>query len=166
VVKIKQFSFAHLASLRETSILYNTVKWNMFQNRDEIRQVYIDVWQKMQQGSLLEPMESVIADVIQLHSEYHGFLQQSESAQLAEFSPESGHSNPFLHMGMHIALREQTSTDRPAGIAALHQKLALKLGLHEAEHAMMECLGQALWLAQRNNTMPDEPAYLECLRKI
>ena len=138
----------------------------MFQNRDEIRQVYIDVWRKMQQGSLLEPMESVIADVIELHGEYHDFLQQGESAQAAEFSPESGQSNPFLHMGMHIALREQTSTDRPAGIAALHQQLAQKRGLHDAEHAMMECLGQALWVAQRNNTMPDEQAYLECLRGL
>jgi hypothetical protein len=138
----------------------------MFQNRDEIRKVYIDVWQKMQQGSLLEPMESVIADVIEMHSEYHDFLQNGESAQQAEFSPESGHSNPFLHMGMHIALREQTSTNRPTGIAELHQKLAQKRGLHDAEHAMIECLGQALWLAQRNNTMPDEQAYLECLHGL
>jgi hypothetical protein len=31
---------------------------------------------------------------------------------------------------------------------------------------MMECLGQALWQAQRDQTHPDEMAYLECLRKI
>ena len=138
----------------------------MFQNRDEIRRVYLDVWQKMQSGALLEPMENVIANVIELHTEYHAFLAQGEQAQQAEFSPESGHGNPFLHMGMHIALREQTSTDRPAGIASLHQQLVKKRGLHEAEHAMMECLGQALWMAQRNNTMPDDAAYLECLKRL
>ena len=138
----------------------------MFQNRDEIRKVYLNVWQKLQNGQLLEPMESVIADIIQLHPEYHSFLQQGESAQHTEFNPESGNSNPFLHMGMHIALREQTSTDRPSGVQKIHQKLAKKKGLHDAEHAMIECLGQALWLAQRDNTMPDDSAYISCLKKL
>lgn len=120
----------------------------------------------MQHGQILESMESVIADIIQLHPEYHSFLEQGQSAQQAEFNPESGNSNPFLHMGMHIALREQTSTDRPSGISKLHRHFTKKMGQHEAEHGMMECLGQSLWLAQRNNTMPDEAAYLECLRNI
>lgn len=138
----------------------------MFQNRDEIRQVYLTVWQKMQQGQILQPMESLIADVIQLHPEYHPLLQDSASAQHSEFNPEAGNANPFLHMGMHIALREQTSTDRPAGIERIYQKLCKKKGQHDAEHAMSECLGQALWLAQRNNSMPDEVSYLECLKKL
>jgi hypothetical protein len=138
----------------------------MFQSRDETRQVYISVWQKMQRQQLLQPLESMIADVIQLHPEYHDLLIHVKSAQQAEFEPESGQSNPFLHMGMHIALREQASTDRPPGIKRLHKKLCQKLGQHDAEHAMMECLGQALWMAQRNNTMPDDTAYLDCLKKI
>jgi hypothetical protein len=29
---------------------------------------------------------------------------------------------------------------------------------------MMECLGEALWRAQRDNRLPDEVAYLECLK--
>jgi len=139
----------------------------MFQSRDEIRQVYLSVWQKLQQGSVLEPMESIIAAVIELHPEYHALFQQgADNIQQAEFSPESGQTNPFLHMGMHITLHEQASTDRPPGIKKIHKKLCRKRGQHEAEHAMMECLGQALWLAQRNQTMPDEQAYLECLRGI
>ncbi len=138
----------------------------MFQNRDEIRQTYLDVWQKMQQGAPLEPMQALIADVIQMHGEYHAWLQQGEDLQQAEFTPESGQSNPFLHMGMHIALREQTGTDRPPGITNIHRALSQKLGPHEAEHAMMECLGQALWQAQRNQQMPDESAYLECLKRL
>ncbi|MFB3058677.1 MAG: DUF1841 family protein, partial [Gammaproteobacteria bacterium] len=35
----------------------------MIQSRDEIRQVYLKVWQKMQNQSLLEPLETIIADV-------------------------------------------------------------------------------------------------------
>ena len=138
----------------------------MFQSRDEIRQVYLSVWQKLQTGKLLEPMEALIADIIQLHPEYHSFLQAGETAQQAEFIPEAGNSNPFLHMGMHIALREQTSIDRPPGIKRIHQKLSKAKGLHDAEHAMIDCLGQALWQAQQNNGVPDESSYLECLKKL
>ena len=138
----------------------------MFQNRDEIRQIYLTVWQKLQQHKILEPMESVIADIIQLHPEYHALLDQGQSVRDEEFNPESGNSNPFLHMGMHIALREQTSTDRPTGIQKIHQKLSNRLGQHEAEHSMIECLGEALWIAQRNNSMPDDNKYLECLKKL
>ena len=39
----------------------------MFQSRDEIRQVYFKVWQKMQDQALLEPLEAIIAEVITLH---------------------------------------------------------------------------------------------------
>ena len=138
----------------------------MFQSRDEIRQVYLKVWQKMQNQSLLEPMEAIIADVVKLHPEYHPLLDKGGSAVEKDFSPEDGQTNPFLHMGMHITLREQAGGDRPAGIQAIYQKLVKQKGIHETEHAMMECLGQALWNAQRLNQMPDEIAYLACLRQL
>jgi len=31
---------------------------------------------------------------------------------------------------------------------------------------MIECLGRALWEAQRAGTQPDESAYLECLQRL
>ena len=138
----------------------------MFQSRDEVRQVYLGVWHKVQQNLMLEPMEALIAEVIEIHPEYHTLLAAGEDIKQEEFSPEQGQTNPFLHMGMHIALREQAGADRPAGISAIHRKLVGKQGAHEAEHAMMECLGQTLWNAQRNNQLPDETAYLDCLRKL
>jgi hypothetical protein len=138
----------------------------MFQSRDEIRKVYLKVWQKMQDQSLLEPMEAIIADVIKLHPEYHQILDKGECAVEKDFSPEDGQTNPFLHMGMHITLREQAGGDRPAGIHDIYQNLVQQKGMHEAEHAMMECLGQTLWNAQRHNAMPDENAYLACLRQL
>jgi len=138
----------------------------MFQSRDEIRQVYFKVWQKMQDQALLEPLEAIIADVIKLHSEYHSILETGETAGQMDFSPEDGQTNPFLHMGMHITLREQTGGDRPAGMLGIYQKLVQQRGIHDTEHAMMECLGEALWNAQRNNALPDEGAYLECLRQL
>ena len=138
----------------------------MFQSRDEVRQVYLNVWHKLQHDQLLEPMEALIAEVIELHPEYHALLEDGEASVQNDFTPEQGQTNPFLHMGMHIALREQLSTDRPAGIKKLHQKLTSRMGLHTAEHAMIDCLGQALWLAQRNNTMPDDDSYLLCLKRL
>lgn len=138
----------------------------MFQSRDEIRRVYTTVWRKMQAGELLEPMEALIADVIEEHPEYQALLDDEEGANNREFSPAQGQTNPFLHMGMHIALREQAGADRPRGIAASYRRLVSVHGRHEAEHAMMECLGQALWQAQRDGEMPDESAYLDCLKKL
>jgi len=138
----------------------------MYQNRDEVRQVYLDVWSKMQAKSLLEPMESLIADVIELHPEYHKLLDDGEEIKQQDYTPELGQTNPFLHMGMHIAIREQAFADRPAGIKLLHQNLIFNRGQHEAEHAMIECLGHSLWSAQRNNHTPDEALYLACLRKL
>ena len=138
----------------------------MFQSRDEIRQVYLKVWQKMQNQSVLEPLEAIIADVIKLHPEYHSMLETGETAKQKDFSPEDGQTNPFLHMGLHITLREQAGGDRPAGILDIYQKLVQQKGIHETEHAMMECLGQTLWNAQRHDAMPDEDAYLACLRQL
>ncbi len=138
----------------------------MFQSRDEVRQVYLTVWKKMQQQSLLEPMEAIIADVIKLHPEYHALLDKDEFAKEQDFTPEDGQTNPFLHMGMHIAIREQATADRPPGIQPANQKLLKKKAPHDAEHSMIECLGQALWQAQRDNTMPDDNAYLACVKKI
>jgi hypothetical protein len=137
------------------------------QSRDELRRFYLLSWQKHQRGETLEPLENIVAQVIAMHPEYQPVLADEEQAISREFGPEQGQSNPFLHMGMHLALHEQLSTDRPNGIRAVHSTLRLRLGdVHEAEHRMMECLGQALWEAQRSGQMPDEQAYLECLRKL
>lgn len=138
----------------------------MFQSRDQVRQVYLDVWHKMQQKQLLEPMEALIADVIDSHPEYHALLADDAEVKQQEFTPEQGQTNPFLHMGMHIALREQAGTDRPAGINAIYQRLTAAKGQHQAEHAMMECLGQSLWNAQRIGVAPDENEYFDCLKKL
>ena len=138
----------------------------MFQSRDEVRQVYLDVWEKMQNNSLLEPMEAIIADIIQMHPEYHAFLEKSEQAKEKDFLPEAGETNPFLHMGMHIALREQAGTDRPAGFKEIYEKLLRQRRLHDAEHVMMESLAEALYYSQKNNLPFDELEYLGNLKAL
>jgi len=134
-------------------------------NRNDTRQAFFDAWKKLQDGTPMTALESIIADVIKLHPEYHRYLEGGGSALDKDWLPEDGETNPFLHMGMHIAIREQLSIDRPAGIKAAYDALLLKTGdVMRTEHLMLECLGEALWRAQRENRLPDEQAYLNCIR--
>jgi hypothetical protein len=138
----------------------------MFGDRDAMRRAFADAWKRRQAGEALEPLAAQLAAVIEEHPEYQGLLGNSEQTRQAEFPPELGGTNPFLHMGMHLAIRDQRATDRPSGFAGLHARLSLRYGVHEAEHRIMECLGAALWEAQRSGAMPDEIAYLECVQRL
>jgi hypothetical protein len=138
------------------------------QNRDQLRRMYLDTWRKFSAHAPLEPLEAQVAAVIAEHPEYIAWLESGEDALVAEFTPQGGRQNPFLHMGLHLAIRDQVATDRPVGVTSIHAALAKRLGdAHAAEHAMLESLAETLWEAQRNNTgAPDEQAYLERLRKL
>ncbi len=136
------------------------------ENREQMRRRYLEAWRKYRARAPLEPLEAQIAAVIAEHPEYIVPLE-STTALGADFTPEGGRENPFLHMGLHLALREQVATDRPPGIAQVHAALAARLGdAHAAEHAMLERLAEALWEAQRAGGAPDERRYLERLREI
>ena len=135
------------------------------QDRDKLRQAWADIWRKACAGEVLDPLSQQVAQVIHEHPEYHPLLEQEKLG--ADYLPEMGQTNPFLHMSLHLALREQISTNRPKGIAHIHRQLTLKHGSpHEAEHAMMDCLAEALWQAQRTGLPPDEQAYLDCLQGL
>lgn len=134
--------------------------------RDELRRGWLEAWQRARAGAILTPLETQIATIVGEHPEYHTWLERGDTALQADFRPEDGNVNPFLHLSMHLALREQVSTDRPAGIATVHTKLAERHRAHAAEHLMMEMLGRALWEAQRAGRAPDEQAYLESLRRL
>jgi hypothetical protein len=135
------------------------------QDRNELRQMYFDAWRKSRLGDLLSPLEAQIATVIEDHPEYQAMMNDEQLDQ--SFTPEGGETNPFLHMGLHLAVREQISTDRPPGIAALFNAILVKTGeSHATEHKVIDCLAETLWEAQSSNAMPDEEAYLERLRRL
>ena len=140
----------------------------MIQDRDSGRTFFLEVWEKHKRQLPLEALEKIVLDVILQHPEYHVILEKDEKEISAmEFTPEMGMTNPFLHMGMHITIQEQIGSNRPSGITALYQQLLPKYpSAHDLEHRMMEPLGETLWLAQRNNTLPDEAHYLEQVKKL
>ena len=134
--------------------------------RDELRRGYVEAWRRQREGLPLTPLQAQIAAVVALHPEYHALLE-SPDAQAGDYSVEAGRTNPFLHMGLHLALREQVGTRRPAGIEAVHQRLSRALGdVHAAEHRMIEVLAETLWEAQRAGRAPDEQRYLERLQGL
>ena len=136
------------------------------QDRKQVRQVFFNAWKKRQDGKPLEPMEVIISDIVGQHPEYHKLLEDPEANLDKDFAPESGDTNPFLHMSLHIAIAEQRATNQPAIINEVFQALAVKHGDgHEAEHEMMECLVEMLWQMQRKKSAaPDEKAYIKCLK--
>jgi hypothetical protein len=137
------------------------------QDRDTMRSFFVEAWRKARDGVPLEPLEAQIAAVVRAHPEYHHLLDNADAVLSKDFLPEDGETNPFLHLSMHLAILEQVATDRPRGIRAAYQKNASAMGdAHAAEHRIMECLGQALWEAQRSGGRPNESAYLECLHRL
>jgi hypothetical protein len=136
------------------------------QDRGQLRAAWREAWRRHLQGLPLEPLQAQMSDLIRMHPEYAQHLDGAMTANNAA-EADGGATNAFLHLALHLALREQLATNRPAGIAQMHQRLATATGDgHAAEHRMIEVLGQVLWDAQRAGRMPDEQLYLETLRKL
>lgn len=134
-------------------------------SQSDVRCFFCETWRKHHAREILTPIEAIALDWITQHPEYENDLRDVEAALAADYGVERGQSNPFLHLAMHLSISEQISIDQPAGIRALQQSLAQKLDSeHEAQHQIMECLGQMLWSAQRSGLPPDGVQYLECIK--
>jgi hypothetical protein len=137
------------------------------QDRSALRRMYAEAWRKHRESLPVEPVEDQIIGVFELHPDYARMLESGDDALQRDYTPEGGQTNPFLHMGLHLAIREQVATDRPAGIADVHRALLERLrDVHAVEHAMIDCLGEALWQAQRSGLPPDDARYLEALQRL
>lgn len=136
-------------------------------DRKQLREQFRRAWRKKLAGETLEPLDKQIATLIEEHPWYHDLMLQDDDVLDQDFTHEHANENPFLHLSLHLALREQVGTDRPNGIRGITRSLLLKYqDGHEVEHRMMECLGVFLWDAQRQGVAPDEMAYLERLKEL
>lgn len=136
-------------------------------DRDRLRRAWLEAWRKHRGGLPLEPLEAQLADVVAAHPEYHGLMESGPETAARDWTPEDGETNPFLHMGLHMAVREGVATDRPPGLRSAFQALAAAgSSPHEAEHRLLECLAETLWEAQRAGRPPDEAAFLERTQRM
>lgn len=131
----------------------------------DVRRFFCDTLRKHRDGVPLSPMETLAAQWIAEHPEYHADLADADAAVAAAYAVEDGRTNPFLHLSMHLTISEQCSIDQPRGVRQAVELLAARRGsLHDAHHEVMECLGQMVWASQRSGLPPDGLAYLDCVR--
>ncbi|OGI37062.1 MAG: hypothetical protein A2V91_00590 [Candidatus Muproteobacteria bacterium RBG_16_64_10] len=154
------------------------------QDRRQLREVFFRAWQRHRENLPLEGVEPLIVTVALRHPEYHPLLEAASRTSLSrgprldpiaddqaryedrDYSPENGQTNPFLHLGMHIAIEEQLALDQPRGIRAQYQRLLTRLAdEHAVQHHIMECLGEWLWRAGREDAPLSETVYLDCIAR-
>jgi hypothetical protein len=133
-------------------------------SRDQARRLFFETWTKSVRGEALSGLEQTVLEVVLLHPEYHAILEQPDRHAERDYWPDAGDLNPFLHLSLHLAVAEQLSIDQPVGIALRYRELVRHSGSeHGALHAVVECLGEVIWQAQRAGTALDERLYIDCL---
>lgn len=131
----------------------------------DVRNFFFNTYSKLSSQHELTALEKITASVIMEHPEYNSILGNPDKFLTYEWLPESGETNPFLHMSMHLSILEQISIDQPKGILELYRELCSKFSdEHESQHQIMDCLAEMIWQAQSNNSEPEPKIYLECLR--
>ena len=104
-------------------------------SRDQVRSFFIDTWRKARAKEVLTPMETIAADIIALHPEYHAVVEDPEAVH-RDFPPEAGQINPFLHLSLHLAIEEQLSIDQPPGIRAAFEAAGVSAAAENAIERM------------------------------
>jgi len=132
----------------------------------DVRRYFCAVYAKARANQPLEALETIAAQWIDEHPEYHADLCDTDAAVAAVYNDNTGRSNPFLHLSMHLSISEQSSIDQPRGIRQAVELLTHKRNsLHLAHHGAMECLGSMLWESQRAGRPPDGEAYIACVQR-
>jgi Domain of unknown function (DUF1841) len=135
-------------------------------SRDEVRAFFFDAWHKFKVQMPLSDLEKLGVSIMHMHPEYHAILDTPEQSKDQAYFPEMGETNPFLHMSLHLSILEQVSINQPTGISSIYETLKQKLqDEHDAQHVILECLGETIWLAQRNQTPLDAEHYLMLMRQ-
>ena len=84
-------------------------------SRSEAREFFFTAWAKYRAAAPLTDLERIVVEIVTLHPEYHALLESRERNLDADFTPDGGQLNPFLHLSLHLGLAEQ--------IAVLEKKI-------------------------------------------
>ena len=135
-------------------------------SRDEVRTFFFEAWAKFKLAQTLTDLEKIALGVMHMHPEYHFILDHPEQFKHQDYFPEFGETNPFLHMSLHVSILEQISINQPIGIKDIYTQLKHKHQNEcDAQHAILECLAETIWQAQRNHTGLDSAHYLTLLQQ-
>ena len=140
-------------------------------SKDDVRRFFCDTWRKHREGAVLSPLEAVALDWMLKHPEYHGEFDDLDAALAREYEIDDGRTNPFLHHvdapGDRRATFDRSAARHPSRFPTNWS--ARRGDEHAAMHDVMECLGEAVWSAQRaGQALPaDEMSarYLDCLKR-
>lgn len=136
-------------------------------DRAGLREVFFRAWRRHRASEPLEGIERLVVDVALRHPEYHNLLDDPEAHTDRDYLPELGETNPFMHLAMHVAIEEGLALDQPHGIRERYRALRERLpDEHAVQHAVMDCLGEMLWQAQRAGAAPDETTFMDCLERM
>ena len=132
----------------------------------DVRRFFCSTYAKARAGSPLEAIETIAAQWMDEHPEYAADFADEAAALRAMGEVKEGHSNPFLHLSMHLSISEQCSIDQPRGMRQAVELLTHKRNsLHQAHDEAMECLGTMLWESQQSGRPPDGNAYIACVQR-
>ena len=136
-------------------------------DRNELRNFYFQAWKKYREQRPLEAIEQQIATVVSEHPEYINTIENPDKFQDKDYDERSGEANPYLHLGLHLAIRDQIQTNLPAGIQPLYAKLNTQYTSHlDLEHAIMPILFEEIYAMQHNKTEFSAENYLEKIRGL
>lgn len=132
--------------------------------RHAYRQGFVNAWRKHQQHQPLTPLEQQLVAVIAEHPEVIAMLERGTEQQPTAYAAEE---NPYIHLSLHLALRDQIQLDHPAGVRAVYTQLQ-RTGesTHNIEHRMMDVLAATLWGAYRQGQEPSVTDYLQQLQAL
>lgn len=135
-------------------------------SRDEARLFFCNTWIRNKKGAKLNKIKQITLSILLTHPEYESLLSRPERGINKEWYPENGLENPFLHLGLHLAISEQISIDQPNKIKSVYNQLRTVMGdEHQTQHVCMETLSEIIWQAQHNHSPLDNITYLSLLQK-
>jgi hypothetical protein len=128
---------------------------------------FCSVYAKAQAGQSLEAIETIASLWMDEHPEYVAELADVNAA-LQTLSAGADDQNNAFFAFVDAFVDHRAVQHRPAtwAFARAVELLTHRLdSLHDAHHAVMECLGQMLWESQRSGRAPDGQAYVACVQR-
>lgn len=130
----------------------------------DMRSFFYSSWDKYKQKQRLSTLEQQLVSIILDHPEYHCiFDDPSQSETLLNSFTE----NPFLHLAMHLTIRDQITLKKPPEVSTIFHKLQQKHGdSHIVEHLLMEPLARYLIQLQQSTTPPSITDYVSACQEL